>query len=90
LTVKQNSNQHGQNGFCTIARAGSNPSGDNSIYDFSYFQNMGLMNATDYINSVYKIDGASGDDVVLNYPSIVSNNRVIKYFAKDQNNSYVS
>ena len=63
LMVKQNSNQHGKGGFCTVARAGANPSADTSIYDFSYFQNMGLMNATDYINTVYKIDGADGPDV---------------------------
>jgi hypothetical protein len=49
--------------MCTIARAGANPTGDTSIYDFSYFQNMGLMNAHDYIDAMYKIDGAEGPDV---------------------------
>lgn len=63
LMVKQNSNEHGENGFCTIARASANPTGDTSIYDFSYFQNMGLMNAHDYIDIMYKIDGAEGPDV---------------------------
>lgn len=63
LMVKQNSNEHGKNGMCTIARAGANPTGDTSIYDFSYFQNMGLMNAHDYIDTMYKIDGAEGPDV---------------------------
>ena len=62
LMVKQNSNEHGENGFCTIARAGANPTGDTSIYDFSYFQNMGLMDAHDYIDIMYKIDGAEGPD----------------------------
>lgn len=63
LMVKQNSNEHGKNGMCTIARAGANPTGDTSIYDFSYFQNMGLMNTHDYIDTMYKIDGAEGPDV---------------------------
>lgn len=63
LMVKQNSNEHGENGLCTIARAGANPTGDTSIYDFSYFQNMGLMNAHDYIDTMYKIDGAEGPDI---------------------------
>ena len=63
LMVKQNSNELGENGMCTIARAGANPTGDTSIYDFSYFQNMGLMNAYDYINTMYKMDGAEGPDI---------------------------
>lgn len=50
LVVKQNSNDLADNGFCSIARAKSNPSGENYIYDFRYFQNQGLMNETDYNN----------------------------------------
>jgi phage minor structural protein len=34
LIVKQNNNQLAKNGFCTIARSGSNPTGENYIYDF--------------------------------------------------------
>ena len=63
LMVKQNSNEHGENGICTIARAGANPTGDTSIYNFSYFQNKGLMSAHDYIDTMYKIDGAEGPDI---------------------------
>jgi phage minor structural protein len=39
LIVKNNSNEFGQNGFCTIARAKSNPLGENYIYDFRYYFN---------------------------------------------------
>lgn len=56
LMVKQNSNEFGENGFCTIQRAGSNPTGESYIYDFQYFQNVGLMSASDYIYSIYKVN----------------------------------
>lgn len=50
LIVKQNSNQYGDNGFCTIARAKSNPTGDSCIYDFRYFQDMGLMDVSSFLD----------------------------------------
>ena len=34
LIVKQNSNEFAPNGFCTIARADANPTGETAIYDF--------------------------------------------------------
>jgi phage minor structural protein len=34
LIVKNNTNELGKDGFCTIQRAGSNPTGENYIYDF--------------------------------------------------------
>ena len=34
LIVKQNSNELAPNGFCTITKAGANPTGENYIYDF--------------------------------------------------------
>ena len=65
LIVKQNSNTLGKDGFCTIQRAGANPTGENYIYDFQYYQNQGLMDPTSYLNLVYKIDGAVGHDYPL-------------------------
>lgn len=65
LIVKQNSNQNAENGFCTIQRAGANPTGENYIYDFQYYQNMGIMNTEDYLDTVYYIDGARGKDATL-------------------------
>jgi phage minor structural protein len=53
LIVKQNNNQLGDNGFCTIARAGSNPTGENYIYDFGYFHKTGLLDATQYQAQMY-------------------------------------
>ena len=65
LMVKQNSNEYGENGFCTIARAGANPTGEAYIYDFQYYQNKGLMSASEYLKSNYVLDGAIGEDAEL-------------------------
>lgn len=53
LIVKNNSNEFANNGFCTITRAGSNPLGENFIYDFQYYFNQGLLDAMDYLNTLY-------------------------------------
>lgn len=53
LIVRQNSNELAKNGFCTIARANANPTGDTALYDFSYYFNQGLMNKSDFIGDVY-------------------------------------
>ena len=34
LIVKNNSNEFANNGFCSIAKASANPTGENYIYDF--------------------------------------------------------
>lgn len=43
LIVPDNSNEFAPNGFCSIARAGANQSGENYLYDFSYYYNFGLL-----------------------------------------------
>lgn len=53
LIVKQNSNELGKSGFCTIARAGSNPTGESNIYDFRYFHNTNMLNSSDYVAQLY-------------------------------------
>ena len=53
LIVKQNNNQLAENGFCTIARSGSNPTGENYIYDFQYYHKTGLLDATSYQAAMY-------------------------------------
>ena len=62
LLVKNNSNELAKNGFCTIQRAGANPTGENYIYDFQYYQNIGIMNTEDYLLTNYYIDDAKGPD----------------------------
>jgi hypothetical protein len=62
LIVKQNNNELAESGFCTIARAPINPTGESYIYDFQYYQNKGLMSADDFVKLVYKTEGAEGAD----------------------------
>ena len=63
LIVKDNSNEFANNGFCSIAKASANPTGENYIYDFQYFFNRGMLSAEDYLNTLYVYDGASGSDI---------------------------
>ena len=53
LIVKPNKNELAPKGFCTISRAGSNPTGESYIYDFRYFHNTGLLPAADYVAQLY-------------------------------------
>lgn len=75
LIVKQNNNELGEDGFCTIQRAGANPTGESYIYDFQYYQNIGLMSADQYIDILYKMSNngvrAYGPDIT---DSIVTDN----------------
>ena len=43
IIVKNNANEFAPNGFCSIARATENPSGENSIYNFDYYVGQGLI-----------------------------------------------
>lgn len=43
LIVKNNNNEYGQNGFCSIARSKLNLNGTNAILNFNHFINMGLL-----------------------------------------------
>lgn len=56
LIVKNNSNEFGQNGFCTIVRANSNPLGENYIYDFRYYFNQEMLSPQSYLNTLYSYD----------------------------------
>ena len=62
LMVKANSNEHAQDGFCTIQRAGANPTGESYLYDFQYYHNKGLLRAEDFIHNYY-MTGATGPDL---------------------------
>jgi phage minor structural protein len=43
MIVKNNANESAKNGYCSITRAGGNETGENYIYDFSYYMNHGLI-----------------------------------------------
>jgi hypothetical protein len=53
LIVKANNNKYAENGFCTISRANSNPTGEDCIYDFQYYHAKDLLDIGDYNNYVY-------------------------------------
>jgi hypothetical protein len=53
LIVKPNSNKYAHNGFCTIARANSNPLKDNTLYDFTYYIKKGIIQAEDLQSLLY-------------------------------------
>ena len=61
LIVPDSVNEHAPNGFCSIARAGANPSGENYIYNFQYYINMGLLNADTVDEILYNPDGNYGE-----------------------------
>lgn len=51
LIVKNNSNEYGKLGFCSIMNSDLNISGSNSIYNFDYYTNNGIIDA----NEMYKL-----------------------------------
>ena len=53
LIVKSNTNEFANGGSCNIALAKENPSGENFIYDFTYYINHGLMNETNLARDLY-------------------------------------
>lgn len=57
LIVKANNNEFGQNGFCTIARAPSSPTGESFLINFDYFIQQGLLNGNIVRDDLYGTDG---------------------------------
>jgi hypothetical protein len=53
LVVKNNSNQFSEGGFCTITKAEENITGENFIYDFSYYIQQGLITFSEINNDLY-------------------------------------
>lgn len=80
LIVKDNSNEFAKNGFCTITRAAANPTGENYLYDFQYYFNMGMLSAREFLDTVYVVDGAIGPDV--NPDHSVGNYNLQGYFPR--------
>ena len=54
LIVPDNTNEFAQNGFCSIARAGANTSGENYIYDFSYYYNFNKLDRAKMHELLYR------------------------------------
>lgn len=53
LIVKDNSNELAEDGYCSIAKASANLTKENYIYNFEYFHSNGMLDAKDYVDSLY-------------------------------------
>ena len=53
IIVKDNSNEFAPHGYCSIARAEENLTGENSIYNFDYYVGQGLINFSTLNNDLY-------------------------------------
>ena len=51
--VKPNSNQHGNNGFCSIEKANENPTGQNFLLNFDYYINQRLLDKQELNKDLY-------------------------------------
>ncbi len=71
LIVKDNHNEFGEDGFCSIARAPSNAMGNNIVYDMSYYLGMGLLNADAWNDFLYTDDDTGeGKGCIQHYAEI--------------------
>lgn len=51
--VKTNNNEFAENGFCAIAQATENPSGENFIYDFSFYEQTNTIDVSHLTDDLY-------------------------------------
>lgn len=95
VIVLPNNNEFAQNGFCTIARASQNPSGEQYIINFDYYIQMGMLDRDQTYGDLYVNDcpsfnkpGDGGNDVITGkyiglYPRMAWYNRQIDYLSGD-------
>jgi hypothetical protein len=56
-------NEFANNGFCTIARAGANETGETFIYDFSHYIRQRQLDEEPFWADLYAINEAQGPDI---------------------------
>jgi hypothetical protein len=64
IVVEDNENEFATNGICSIRRAIDNLSGENTIYNFDYYINMGLLDSTQMLADFY---GLTDDNLAYYY-----------------------
>lgn len=64
LIVKSNTNEFGKNGFCTIARASENPTGENFLLDFDYYTRHNLLSSLTLGKDLYEF--TNSPDIEIN------------------------
>ena len=69
LIVPDNANTYAKNGFCSIARGGSNETGENFIYDFSYYVNKQMLDQQTLASILYLTEDNAGN-VIAKGPDI--------------------
>ena len=98
LIVPDGSNEFAPNGFCSISRAGSNPTGENYIYNFSYYINQGLLDGqrldTILYNPIESLSINIDLDADVPYAEISGTTSVQGYYTKllmlnQQLNNYI-
>ena len=57
MIVKDNANEFAPNGFCSIARASENPTGENFLLNFEQYYRHGLLDRNIVTNDLYVNDG---------------------------------
>lgn len=63
LIVQDNNNEFGKNGICSISRAQSNETGENFIYNFTYFLNKKLIDENNLYSILYDYTKGTGADI---------------------------
>jgi hypothetical protein len=53
MIVKDNANEFAPNGFCSIARASENPTGENFLLNFDHYARQGLLDFDLITNDLY-------------------------------------
>ena len=53
MIVKDNANEFAPNGFCSIARAAENPTGENFLLNFDHYVRQGLLDFDNVTNDLY-------------------------------------
>lgn len=61
LIVPNNSNEYADGGFCSITKSRNNPTGENDIFNFSYYLKKGMIDEEELDKLLYtKFSGGSG------------------------------
>ena len=83
LIVKNNSNEFGTDGFCSIARATESPNGENFLLDFSYYIQQGMLGLTEITNDLY-FDSDNSQGYIGYYKELKRINTIRDTLIKEQ------
>ncbi len=83
MIVKPNNNKIAKNGYCSIDEATANETGENTLYDFSYYINKGLINKDKLQYILYnqgKYENITTDDGPRIYFTEMKGEDVIEFY----------